>query len=65
MTVTTEPQQLFTERHDTYVRFIRAMRYPQGLRAYFLASSLLCPGVRVLDAGCGTGALTLAVYDAS
>ena len=65
MSVTADARQLFTERHDTYARFIRAMRYPQGLRAYFLASPLLRPGLRVLDAGCGTGALTLAVYDAS
>ena len=65
MTVTADPRQLFTERHDTYARFIRAVRYPQGLRSYFLASPLLRPGLRVLDAGCGAGALTLAVYDAS
>ncbi len=65
MSVTPDARQLFTERHDAYVRFIRAVLYPQGLRAYFLASPLLRPGVRVLDAGCGAGALTLAVYDAS
>jgi SAM-dependent methyltransferase len=66
MSATADARQLFTERHDTYVRFIRAVRYPQGLRSYFLASPLLRPGrLRVLDAGCGTGALTLAVYDAA
>jgi cyclopropane fatty-acyl-phospholipid synthase-like methyltransferase len=65
MSVTADARQLFTERQDTYVRFIRAVRYPQGLRAYFLASPLLRPGLRVLDAGCGAGALTLAVYEAS
>ena len=65
MSVTGDARQLFTNRHTTYVRFIRAVRYPQGLRSFFLASLLLRPGLRVLDAGCGTGALTLAVYEAS
>jgi ubiquinone/menaquinone biosynthesis C-methylase UbiE len=65
MTVTADALRLFTERHETYVRFIRAVRYPQGLRAFFLASPHLRPGLRVLEAGCGTGALTLAVYDAA
>jgi SAM-dependent methyltransferase len=65
MGVTADARELFTRRHDTYARFIRAVRYPQGLRAYFRASPLLRPDLRVLDAGCGTGALTLAVYDAA
>lgn len=64
MTATSDARELFTGRHATYVRFIRAMRYPQGLRAFFLASPVLRPELRVLDAGCGTGALTLAVHDA-
>ena len=64
MTMTVEPERLFTERHRTYARFIRWMRYRQGLRAAFLASPRLRSGLRILDAGCGTGALTLAVYDA-
>ena len=38
--------------------------YPQGLRAYFLASPLLQSGLRVLDAGCGTGIVRLALRDA-
>lgn len=65
MSVTADARRLFTDRHDAYVRFIRAVRYPQGLRSYFLASPVLRPGLRVLDAGCGAGALTLAVYEAS
>ena len=45
-------------------RFIGFVRYPQGLRAHFRASSLLRPGLRVLDAGCGAGAVTLALREA-
>lgn len=65
MPLTADARQLFTERPDVYARFIRAMRYPQGLRAFWLSSPLLRPGLRVLEAGCGTGALTLAVWDAA
>ena len=64
MTATTDPRRLFTERPDTYARFIRLVGYPQGLRAFFLASPLLADGLRVLDAGCGAGAVTLALRDA-
>jgi SAM-dependent methyltransferase len=64
VTATRDPQAFFTERRDTYARFIRLVRYRPGLRAFFLASPLLRPGLRILDAGCGTGAVTLAVYEA-
>ena len=64
MSATPDARRFFTDRHVTYARFIRAMRYPQGLRAFFLRSPLVRPGLRILDAGCGTGALTLAVRDA-
>ena len=64
MTIAADPGRLFTERNDAYVRFIRFVRYPQGLRAFFRASPLLRSGLRVLDAGCGTGVVTLALRDA-
>jgi ubiquinone/menaquinone biosynthesis C-methylase UbiE len=59
-----DPVQLFTRRTDSYVRFIRLMRYQDALRSYFRRSPLLRSGVRVLDAGCGSGALTLALREA-
>lgn len=66
MALTADVRRLFTDRRDVYARFIRLMRYSPGLRAYFLASPLLHrPGLCVLEAGCGTGALTLAVHDAA
>jgi SAM-dependent methyltransferase len=59
-----DPARLYADRADSYVRFVRSVRYPQGLRAFFLYSPLLRSGLRVLDAGCGTGFLTLALRDA-
>jgi SAM-dependent methyltransferase len=64
MAGTSEPERFFSERHELYARFIRWVRYPQGLRATMLASPLLRPDLRILEAGCGTGALTFAVHDA-
>jgi ubiquinone/menaquinone biosynthesis C-methylase UbiE len=64
MPLTSDPAQVYSNRSDSYVRFIRFVRYPQGLRAFFLHSSILRSGPRVLDAGCGTGVVTLALRDA-
>lgn len=60
----TDASRLFSEKHGSYTRFIKAVRYPQGLRAFFLRSPLLRSGMRVLDAGCGTGVVALALRDA-
>lgn len=62
--VTSDPRGLYAERASAYVRFIRAVGYPAGLRAYFAAAPWLGDGLRVLDAGCGTGVAALAVRDA-
>ena len=64
MSVSADPLLLFSEKSGTYDRFIHATGYPRGLRAYFERSGLLRPGLHVLDAGCGTGVVTLAVHDA-
>jgi SAM-dependent methyltransferase len=65
VTVSADARRLFTERPDVYTGFIRALRYPQGLRAFWYASRLLHPGLRILEAGCGTGALTFALWGAA
>ena len=61
---TIDAQAFFAARHQTYARFIRSVGYVQGIRAYFLRSPLLRDGLRVLDAGCGTGAASLAFREA-
>ena len=64
MAAPADARRLFTEKHGSYVRFIRLVRYPQGIRAFFLRSPLLRSGLHVLDAGCGTGVVTLGFRDA-
>jgi ubiquinone/menaquinone biosynthesis C-methylase UbiE len=59
-----EVQEFFSTRTETYNSFISAFRYPQGIRALLQASDLLRPGLRVLDAGCGSGVVTLAFIEA-
>jgi cyclopropane fatty-acyl-phospholipid synthase-like methyltransferase len=59
-----DPAQLYTDRAQSYVRFVRLVGYPQGLRAHLVGSPLLRSGLRVLDAGCGTGIVTLALREA-
>jgi SAM-dependent methyltransferase len=59
-----DPARLFTDRTHSYVRFVGSVGYPQGLRAYFRRSPLLRSGLRMLDARCGTGIVTLALREA-
>ncbi len=50
---------LYTENIDSYITFSNSFRYVQGLRSFFLSSGLLVPGgMKVMDAGCGTGFLS-------
>jgi cyclopropane fatty-acyl-phospholipid synthase-like methyltransferase len=64
MNQASNPVELYSNRSESYVRFIRFVRYPAALRAFFLRSPLLGSGLRVLDAGCGSGVVTLALRDA-
>jgi mannose-6-phosphate isomerase-like protein (cupin superfamily)/cyclopropane fatty-acyl-phospholipid synthase-like methyltransferase len=64
MTLASDPVRLFTDRSRSYDRFVRFVGYPQGIRAFFLGSPLLRAGLRVLDAGCGTGVVALALRQA-
>ena len=57
--MTVDVVRLFTKRAGSYARFIRAVGYPRGIRAYFESAPFLRSGLRVLDAGCGTGVVTL------
>src|SRR6266849_8404612 len=59
-----EVQQFFSTKTETYNSFISAFRYPQGIRALLQNSDLLRPGLRVLDAGCGSGVVTFALIEA-
>ena len=64
MNHTSNANQLYTERHRSYLRFIRLVAYPQGIRAFFRRSPLLRSNMHILDAGCGTGVVTLALREA-
>lgn len=57
-------REFFTEKASAYDRFVSLLRYRQGLHAYWVKSGPLADGLRVLEAGCGTGMLSLAFLDA-
>lgn len=56
-------QELYTTGIDRYDSFIKAFRSPQGMQALLRMLELTRPGLRVLDAGCGFGMVTLALLE--
>ena len=57
-------KQLYTAKIDTYLSFNAVFRSPQALQAFFEAYTGLHSGLRILDAGCGTGTAALALVRA-
>lgn len=56
---------LYDRRAGIYDAMIRAIGHRRRLRRFVEASGALRPGIAVLDAGCGSGATTMAVHDAA
>lgn len=59
-----DAKRLYTEKIDTYLSFNAVFRSPQAQFAFFRNCDFLRPGMRILDAGCGTGAASLALLKA-
>lgn len=55
---------LYSKKVSEYEWFVSSFLYPQGLRAFFRQCGLLKSNVRVLDAGCGTGIVSLSLIEA-
>ncbi|MFY9225297.1 MAG: class I SAM-dependent methyltransferase [Blastocatellia bacterium] len=55
---------LYSNKVSEYEIFVSAFLYPQGLKAFFSQCGLLKSNTKVLDAGCGTGIVSLALTEA-
>lgn len=64
MSVSADPKGLFETHHETYDRFISAVGYGYGLRRFLMGWPALGRAQRILDAGCGTGVVSLALHAA-
>jgi cyclopropane fatty-acyl-phospholipid synthase-like methyltransferase len=63
---TDDVQRLYTEKASLYHRvFVSGFNYGHALRAVLRRSVCPEPGQKVLDAGCGSGLLTQALYGAA
>ena len=59
-----DPKALFTRNAEAYDRYVSRFRYGEGIRAYFGHVNWLRTGIRILDAGCGSGLPGLALLEA-
>jgi SAM-dependent methyltransferase len=57
-------RHLYTIRAGLYGFWMKLFRHQQALSALFEHSDVLRPDMRILDAGCGSGAATFALIDA-
>lgn len=55
---------LYSKKVAEYDLFVSAFLYPQGLKAFFKQCKLLKSDLKLLDAGCGTGIVSLALIEA-
>lgn len=59
-----EVQKIYTEKVSLYhLVFLDIFRYHKGLKMFLRKSDCLQPGMKVLDAGCGSGNLTRNLYE--
>lgn len=63
-TKTEEPKKLFSAQADSYARYVSLFLYPQGFHGFFSSVDWLRDGLRIMDAGCGTGVVTFGLLKA-
>jgi SAM-dependent methyltransferase len=58
-----ETQSLYSERASYYERvFVGILGWGRELERFFRSAEVLRPGLRILDAGCGTGIITRTLH---
>ena len=66
MKTTKEIKKFYTKRAKLYdLVLVNLFRYGKGLANFLEKSDYLKPNLRILDAGCGSGALTKPLYNQS